>query len=181
MKIGIVGYGNLGRGVECALSQNPDMELQAVFTRRSPGSLKILTPNVPVVHMDDILLWKDRIEANPYFATLSVLFIALAGAWAGIGGIADWLGWGFGISLQPSIVLLLVVWALNIGESIVAAETLSIASMRALLIGGMLLVAITVGYLFSIVAVVGIVGLMGYLIVIAVIAAIKRGEEPEQK
>jgi len=62
IKIGIVGYGNLGRGVECALSQNPDMELQAVFTRRSPGSLKILTPNVPVVHMDDILLWKDRID-----------------------------------------------------------------------------------------------------------------------
>ncbi len=144
-------------------------------------NLASINEKITLVHLLDKRLWKDRVEANPYFATLSVLFIALAGAWAGIGGIAEWLGWGFGISLQPSIVLLLVVWALNIGESIVAAETLSVASLRALLIGGMLLIAITVGYLFSIVAVVGIVGLMGYLIVIAVIAAIKRGEEPEQK
>ena len=62
IKIGIVGYGNLGRGVECAIRQNPDMELAAVFTRRSPGSLKILTPDVPVVHMDEILSWKGKID-----------------------------------------------------------------------------------------------------------------------
>ena len=61
-KIGIVGYGNLGRGVECAIRQNPDMELAAVFTRRSPEALKILTPNVSVVHMDDILSWKEKID-----------------------------------------------------------------------------------------------------------------------
>ena len=63
IKIGIVGYGNLGRGVECAIRQNPDMELQAVFTRRNPDSLKILTPNVPVVHMDHILSWKGKVDA----------------------------------------------------------------------------------------------------------------------
>ena len=62
IKIGIVGYGNLGRGVECAIRQNPDMELCAVFTRRSPDSLKILTPDVPVVHMDDILIWQDKLD-----------------------------------------------------------------------------------------------------------------------
>lgn len=62
IKIGIVGYGNLGRGVECALKQNPDMELCAVFTRRKPETLKILTPNVPVVHMDDILCWKEKLD-----------------------------------------------------------------------------------------------------------------------
>ena len=62
IKIGIVGYGNLGRGVECAIRQNPDMELAAVFTRRSPDSLKILTPNVSVVHVDDILVWKGRLD-----------------------------------------------------------------------------------------------------------------------
>ena len=39
MKIGILGYGNLGRGVECAVKQNPDMELKAVFTRRPPKSI----------------------------------------------------------------------------------------------------------------------------------------------
>ena len=62
IKIGIVGYGNLGRGVECAIRQNPDMELCTVFTRRSPESLKILTPNVPVVHLNDIYLWKGKLD-----------------------------------------------------------------------------------------------------------------------
>ena len=62
IKIGIVGYGNLGRGVECAIRQNPDMALCAVFTRRSPEALKILTPNVPVVHMKDIASWKGKLD-----------------------------------------------------------------------------------------------------------------------
>ncbi len=62
IKIGIVGYGNLGRGVECAIRQNPDMELCAVFTRRAPETLKILTPDVPVVHMNDILCWKGKLD-----------------------------------------------------------------------------------------------------------------------
>ena len=54
IRIGIVGYGNLGRGTELALRQNPDMELTCVFTRRDPSSLKILTEGVPVYKMDDI-------------------------------------------------------------------------------------------------------------------------------
>ena len=48
IRIGILGYGNLGRGVECAIAQNPDMQLAAVFTRRDPAGVKIITPNVPV-------------------------------------------------------------------------------------------------------------------------------------
>ena len=48
IRIGIAGYGNLGRGVESAIRQNEDMELCAVFTRRDPASLKINTPGVPV-------------------------------------------------------------------------------------------------------------------------------------
>ncbi len=52
MKIGILGYGNLGRGVESAIRQNPDMELVAVFTRRPPESLKIMTEGVPVLSLD---------------------------------------------------------------------------------------------------------------------------------
>ena len=48
MRIGIFGYGNLGRGVESAIRQNKDMELRAVFTRRDPAKLKIATPGVPV-------------------------------------------------------------------------------------------------------------------------------------
>ena len=62
IRIGILGYGNLGRGVECAVRQNSDMTLAAVFTRRAPETLSILTPDVPVVSAADILNWQDRID-----------------------------------------------------------------------------------------------------------------------
>ncbi|MEE1285315.1 MAG: diaminopimelate dehydrogenase [Ruminobacter sp.] len=62
IRIGILGYGNLGRGVENSITQNPDMELVAVFTRRSPDSLKIASQNVPVISIDNILDWKDKIN-----------------------------------------------------------------------------------------------------------------------
>ena len=54
IKVGILGYGNIGRGVECAIKQNPDMELAAVFTRRDPDQVEILTPEVPVYHVDEL-------------------------------------------------------------------------------------------------------------------------------
>ena len=53
IRIGIYGYGNLARGVEAAIRQNPDMELSAVFTRRDPATLKIRTEGVPVLHADE--------------------------------------------------------------------------------------------------------------------------------
>ena len=53
IRIGIMGYGNLGRGAELAVRQNPDMELAAFFTRRDPKTLKTLSPDVPVYHVDD--------------------------------------------------------------------------------------------------------------------------------
>ena len=62
MKIGILGYGNLGRGVESAVKKNPDVELAAVFTRRNPDAVKINTPNVPVVKVDDAASWADKID-----------------------------------------------------------------------------------------------------------------------
>ena len=62
MKIGIVGYGNLGRGVECAVKENPDMELVAVFTRRDPSKVKIQTPNVPVLNIADAKDWVGKID-----------------------------------------------------------------------------------------------------------------------
>ena len=62
IRIGIFGYGNLGRGVEAAIRQNPDMTLAAVFTRRSPESLKIKTEGVPVYSADDVLLYKNDID-----------------------------------------------------------------------------------------------------------------------
>ena len=61
-KIGILGYGNLGRGVECAIRQNPDMDLAAVFTRRSPDSVKILTAGVPVVPAAQLDDWQEKID-----------------------------------------------------------------------------------------------------------------------
>jgi diaminopimelate dehydrogenase len=62
MKVGILGYGNLGRGIECAVRQNPDIELKAVFTRREPSSVKILTEGVPVYHVDEAAAHKDEID-----------------------------------------------------------------------------------------------------------------------
>lgn len=62
MKIGILGYGNLGRGVEYAVQNNSDMELAAVFTRRNPATVKIISENIPVVHVDEIENWKDKID-----------------------------------------------------------------------------------------------------------------------
>lgn len=62
MNIGIYGYGNLGRGVEASIAQNPDMQLVAVFTRRDPNTLKIATQSASVVHTSDVLLWKERID-----------------------------------------------------------------------------------------------------------------------
>ena len=62
IRIGILGYGNLGRGVECAVKQNPDMEVVAVFTRRNPEKVSILTKSAKVCHIDDVENWKDEID-----------------------------------------------------------------------------------------------------------------------
>lgn len=62
IRIGIVGYGNLGRGTELAIRQNPDMELACVFTRRDPSKLNIITENVPVYSLDDIADHRDSAD-----------------------------------------------------------------------------------------------------------------------
>lgn len=62
IKIGILGYGNLGRGVEAAIGQNPDMELTAVFTRRAPEALKIATPGAKVLHVDEAEKMQNEID-----------------------------------------------------------------------------------------------------------------------
>ena len=61
-KIGILGYGNLGRGIECAVRETGDMELCAVFTRRDPSAITLKTENVPVVSVKEIEDWKDKID-----------------------------------------------------------------------------------------------------------------------
>lgn len=62
IRIGILGYGNLGRGIECAVKQNDDMELAAVFTRRNPNEVKIQTEGVKVYSVDDAVKMKDEID-----------------------------------------------------------------------------------------------------------------------
>ena len=62
IRIGILGYGNLGRGVECAVRQNPDMELKAVFTRRNPADVTILTETAKVCPVSEAENWKDELD-----------------------------------------------------------------------------------------------------------------------
>ncbi len=62
IRIGIYGYGNLGKGVEYAIRQNPDMQLAAVFTRRQPETVKIDTEGVCVCHIDDAKNMTDKID-----------------------------------------------------------------------------------------------------------------------
>ncbi len=62
IRLGIVGYGNLAKGAECAIRQNQDMELVAAFTRRAPETVKIRTQGVPVLPMAELSAWKDRID-----------------------------------------------------------------------------------------------------------------------
>ncbi len=62
IRIGIVGYGNIGRGVELAIERNDDMELVAVVTRRNPEDVNILTEGVKKVHLDDVLSLKGEVD-----------------------------------------------------------------------------------------------------------------------
>ena len=62
IRLAIVGYGNLGRGVEAAVRQNEDMTLCAVFTRRDPASVVLQTPNVPVLAMEALADWKEKLD-----------------------------------------------------------------------------------------------------------------------
>ena len=62
IRIGICGYGNLGKGIESEIVKNPDFELMAVFTRRKPAESLQIKANVPVVHVDQAVEWKDKID-----------------------------------------------------------------------------------------------------------------------
>ena len=62
IRVGIYGYGNLGRGIENAIRQNPDMELVAVFTRRTPDSVKISTEGASVCHASEVDSYIGKID-----------------------------------------------------------------------------------------------------------------------
>ena len=69
IRIGILGYGNLGRGVECAIRQNPDMELAAVFTRRDPAAVHILTEGASVVNVEEAPAWNPNLRSKTAIRT----------------------------------------------------------------------------------------------------------------
>lgn len=62
IRIGVLGYGNLGRGVQKTITNIQDMELVAIFTRRDPLKLKKETKGINVAHISDLELWKDKID-----------------------------------------------------------------------------------------------------------------------
>ena len=62
IRLGIIGYGDLGRGVELDASKADDMELVAVFTRRDPATVKLHTEGIPVLKIDEVADWKDKID-----------------------------------------------------------------------------------------------------------------------
>jgi diaminopimelate dehydrogenase len=62
IKLGLLGYGNLARGIESAIRQNPDLELSVVFTRRDPATVQLHTEHVPVVSTEDVLQWQGKID-----------------------------------------------------------------------------------------------------------------------
>ena len=62
IRVGILGYGNLGKGVESAIAQNDDMELKAVFTRRNPESVSVRTAGVKVLQADELSHMQDELD-----------------------------------------------------------------------------------------------------------------------
>lgn len=62
INVGIVGYGNLGKGAEAAVGQQADMELVAIFSRRDPEKLQVNNPNVKVLHIDDAEQYQEQID-----------------------------------------------------------------------------------------------------------------------
>jgi diaminopimelate dehydrogenase len=62
ISVGIIGYGNLGRGAEASIKQQPDMELVAIFTRRDPSTVKVIDPNVKVLDIKEAKDYQDKID-----------------------------------------------------------------------------------------------------------------------
>lgn len=62
IRVGIVGYGNLGRGAEASIKQQPDMELVAVFSRRPPETVTLIDSNIKVLHIDEAVNYQDKID-----------------------------------------------------------------------------------------------------------------------
>lgn len=99
-------------------------------------------------------IWNEKVEANPYFGTLSILIVALSGALVGGDNILNaWFDWNLNISLIGTIGACLYLWGLNVGESIVATSTTLTALLRSLLMLVVMAGAFGLGYVASVIVI----------------------------
>lgn len=102
-------------------------------------------------------IWKDKIEANQYLGTISILLVALFGVIAGGGSaISDFLELGTEPSMRPIVATCVIIWGVNMGESIVAASHWAVALMRSLFLLVIMAVAWGLGYVASIAVIVAV-------------------------
>lgn len=111
-------------------------------------------------------IWKEKINANPYFATLSISYAALVGACVGGGEIFhEWFGWNTDTSYPALGLLLILVWGCNVAESIIASKGTLMAVWRSLLILLCLALAFAVGFIASVVVIILVVAWLALMLV----------------
>ncbi|WP_143029391.1 hypothetical protein [Alistipes timonensis] len=99
-------------------------------------------------------IWGDKINANPYFATLSILAVMLAGAVAGGGRLFyEWFRWDMAMNNVAMAALIVWIWGYNVAESIIAAEDWKVALGRSLLLLPVLILAFVFGAVASVVVI----------------------------
>lgn len=99
-------------------------------------------------------IWGDKINANPYFATLSIISVLLAGAVSGGGRLFyEWFGWDMVMNNVAMAALIVWIWGYNVAESIVAAEDWKVALGRSLLLLPVLILAFAFGFIASVVVI----------------------------
>ncbi len=99
-------------------------------------------------------IWGDKINANPYFATLSIISVLLAGAVSGGGRLFyEWFGWDMAMNNVAMAALIVWIWGYNVAESIVAAEDWKVALGRSLLLLPVLILVFAFGFIASVVVI----------------------------
>ncbi len=96
--------------------------------------------------------WGDKVQSNPYFATLSLMFAALLGALTGGGNtLNSWFDWNTEVVLLTSLGVVGLIAVYNVGESILAAQNNKVATLRAIVLLAAMFLAFGVGYLMAVV------------------------------
>ena len=116
------------------------------------------------------VIWGNKVETNKYLATLSILFVALVGAWhTDVSILKTLLGWDSPISVSHALTLMAYLWIMNIMESVIACKDLATAVLRSLLILPALGIAYFLGHVLGTVAVVIVfiilLVILGYMLI----------------